>query len=101
MSEKLAVDPVQRDEVEWTAVTRELLLAAGVVVTFTARPVFLSGEQAGEPTGVSRGTVIGPIGAGEIVAVAVGTNRDIPLGAFGANRRGLLQWWRWQRCPRR
>lgn len=79
---KLAVDLSRQGEVEWMAAVRAFQLAAreaGEVVTVTAKPMFLSPEQAGERIGVSRETIIDRINKGEINTVMVGTHRKIPL----------------------
>lgn len=86
MSDKLAASSVQQDEAERTVAVRGFPLGArdaGAVVTFTAKPVLLSPDEAGELAGVSRDTIIGRIGAGETGAVVVGTHRKVPLSALG------------------
>jgi hypothetical protein len=90
------VSPVQQDEAGWTAAAP----AAEAPVTLTAKPVFMSQEEAGQLTGVSRDTIIVRSGADETDAVMADTRRKVPLGAFGAGR-SLPQRWRWQRRPRR
>ena len=88
------IDLEQRDEARGTAAVRD----AGAVVILAAKQVFLSTEEAGELTGVSRDSIIRWIDTG---AIMVGTHRRTQLGAFGTCRRPLAQQWRRQRRPGR